>query len=79
MVRFFEHRLWLDSPVPDPSEMAPLEECSFWGSPTRKRYHAITGPRVSALNANDASIYDYGVHSDMGRDIYVSEDDYSDS
>lgn len=76
--RSFEHRLWLDSLVPDPSELAPLDECSFWGSPTRKRYHAITGPRVSALNANDANIYDYDDHSDIGSDINNSEDDYID-
>lgn len=71
--------MWLDTPVPAPSDLSPLQECSFWGSPTRKRYHAITGPRVRALNAEDVNIYDYGVDSEMDSDISHSEDDYTDS
>ena len=78
IVRSSEHTLWTDEAVADPRELPPLQECPFWGSPTRKRYHAISVPRVSALNTQDEDIYDYNVESDLNDDIANSEDDYDD-
>lgn len=70
--------MWLDNQVPAPGDLEPLQEDAFWGSPTRKRHHAISGPRVSALNAEDQNIYDYNVESDTGGEMEDSGDDYVD-
>jgi hypothetical protein len=67
----------LNNEVPVSGQLAPLQECPFWGSPTRTRYHAIAGPRVSALNAEDQSIYDYDIaESDNDAQMDDSGDDY---
>ena len=70
--------LWLDNEVPASGELEPLQEDAFWGSPTRKRFHAISGPRVSTLNTEDQILYDYNVESDTDDEINQSEDDYVD-
>jgi hypothetical protein len=76
--RTAEHTLWLDNDVPARGELAPLQEDAFWGSPTRTRYHAICGPRVSALNAEDQRIYDYDMgNSDNDGQMDNSGDDYT--
>ena len=70
--------LWLDNDIPSPGELQPLQEDAFWASPTRARYHAINGPRISSLNTDDQVIYDYDVESDTGGEMEASEDDYVD-
>lgn len=71
-----EQTLWLNNEVSSPGDLEPLQEDDFWSSPARTRYHAIKGPRVSALNAEDERLYEYNVESETDAQVEDSEDDY---
>lgn len=76
MIRLSQHTLWLDDEQKANGELDPLEENAFWDSPSRRRYHAITGPRVSQLSAASKKIYDYEKPGDEFDDSSDSDDNY---
>lgn len=59
LIRLSQHTLWLDEEQKHDDELDSLEENAFWDSPSRRRYHAITGPRLSQLSAASQKIYEY--------------------
>ena len=80
MISLSRHILWLNDEQKRDGEPDSLEENAFWDSPSRRRYHAITGPRVSQLSTESQKIYDY--EDDFGEfdeeDDDVSGDDFVD-
>lgn len=81
MIRLSQHTLWLDEEQKPDAELDSLDENVFWDSPSRRRYHAITGPRVSQLSAGSRKIYDYEMDNDdfeEGSDDLGSGDDFID-
>lgn len=75
MRRATVHRLWLDITLSADDELESLEETPYWDSESRRRYHAVEGPRVRQLNKANEKIYDYnddysgdGIHEESGDD-----------
>lgn len=70
-----EHVLWLDEPKSN-DEQDSLDEDEFWSSPSRRRYHQVTGARISQLSQLDKNIYDYDAVSDDDEVDVGYDDDY---
>jgi hypothetical protein len=69
-----QHVLWLDEEQKHDDELDSLDETEFWSSPSRRRYHSITGPRVSQLSAASRNIYEYENKDDVFDDSSDSQD-----
>lgn len=78
IVRSSDHKLWLKADARADNELDSLDEDPFWDTPTRRRYHAVSGARVSTLNAEDEDIYDYDANAEEEEELAGSEDDYID-
>jgi hypothetical protein len=75
-------KLWLDQPRQHLGDIDPLAECEFWDSPSRRRYHAVTAPRISKLSSECTKIYEYETYSDAGDNNVMDEiddDEYCES
>ena len=58
--------MWLDESVSRKQtvELESLEEDEFWNSASRRKYHTISGARVSRINKDDEEIYTYDLEID---------------
>ena len=72
MNRLCQHILWLNEEQKRDDDLDSLEENAFWDSPSRRRYYAITGPRVSQLSAESRKIYEFELADD---EFEVSSED----
>jgi hypothetical protein len=70
--------LWLDAAVPARDLLDSLEEDSYWGAENRRRYHAVSGARISKINADDEEIYEYNENSEDDEYFDDTGDDYID-
>lgn len=74
------HTLWIDTVTKkkNATDLDSLEEDSCWDSIGRRKYHAISGARVSKINQDDEEIYDYEAEFSDVNDEMHSGDDYHD-
>jgi hypothetical protein len=82
LIRLSQHILWLDEETKHDNDLESLEENDFWDSPSRRRYHANTAPRVSQLSAESRKIYEFenpDDEFDESSDEMDSGDDFIDS
>ena len=82
VIRLSQHILWLNEEQKRDDELDSLEENAFWDSPSRRRYHAISGPRVSQLSTESRKIYEFenpNDEFDESSGDMDSGDDYIDS
>jgi hypothetical protein len=69
--------LWLDEEQKHDDDLDSLEENEYWNSPSRRRYYAISGPRVSQLSSENQKIYDYEENGELIDESSGSGDDYA--
>ena len=70
--------MWLDTEVRARADLDSLDEDSFWDSENRRRYHAVSGARISQLNADDEEIYDYEDQSAIDNADNYNDGDFID-
>ena len=75
LTRLSQHTLWLNEEQKRGEDLDSLEEDTFWDSPSRRRYYALSGARISKLSEESRKIYQFDSDG-VDDDAENSGDDY---